>query len=149
MARYYPVSALFWTDRKVLSWPERERYLALYLLTSEHRNLEGLYRLPLAYVQADLDWSAEETEEHMGNLITNGFAEYDRDVNVVFLPKAMKYHQPKSKLQIQGAINVLQQIPPTSLWPSFMAAAERFAPEFHAALKPLSTGESIEPEEEE
>jgi hypothetical protein len=138
---------LFWSDRKVLNWPERERYLALYLLTSEHRNLEGLFRLPKAYIQADLDWSPDEADTHLGALVQDGFVKYDEAAKVVFLPKALKYHQPKAPKQIQGAINVLQQIPATVLWPDFMAAAEAFAPEFFAALKPLSTGDSVESEE--
>lgn len=49
VARYYPVSPLFWSDKKVIKWDERTRYLSLYLLTSEHRNLEGLFRLPPIY----------------------------------------------------------------------------------------------------
>lgn len=148
VARYYPVSALFWNDRKVLSWPERERYLALYLLTSSHRNLEGLFRLPKPYIQDDLDWPIDEVSEHLDALIEAGFVKYDEAAKVILLPKAMKYHQPKSKNQIQGAINALQEIPPTELWPDFMAAAQAFAPEFFDALQPLSTGSAVEIEEE-
>ena len=135
MARYYPVSPLFWSDRKVLRWPERARHLALYLLTSEHRNLEGLFRLPLAYIQADLGWPHEEVSEHMETLTADDFVAYDADAGVVFLPKALKYHQPKSQKQIQGAIAVLQQVPDSILWGDFLAAAEEFAPEFHREIK--------------
>jgi hypothetical protein len=147
VARYYPVSPLFWSDKKVIKWDERTRYLSLYLLTSEHRNLEGLFRLPLAYIQADLDWSSDEVSDHMSDLTSDGFVNYDGGAKVVFLPKALKYHQPKAPKQIAGAINVLQQVPPTVLWPDFMAAAKAYAPEFHAALVPLSQGDSVELEE--
>lgn len=140
MARYYPVSPLFWSDKKVVKWDEHHRYLALYLLTCEHRNLEGLYRLPLAYIQADLGWSFEDVEQRINDLVADDFIQYDHGAHVIFLPKALKYHTPKAPKQIQGAINVLQQVPDTDLWGPFMAAAEVFAPQLHAAILSLSGG---------
>ena len=134
MARYYPVSPLFWSDEKVVGWHEQTTLLALYLLTCEHRNLEGLYRLPYAYIQADLEWSADEVRERMDELIASGFIEYDEAARVVLLPKALKYHRPVSEKQKQGAINVLQQVPDSPLWDSFVRAAAEFAPELYEAL---------------
>lgn len=134
MARFYPVSPLFWTDRKVLTWGEQTRYLALYLLTTEHRNLEGLYRLPLAYIQADLNWSRETVDQQMSHLIDDGFVKYDADTSVVFLPNALKYHQPGSANQLQGAINALQQVPDTTLWGEFLDAAMENSPRLYERL---------------
>ena len=134
MARYYPVSPLFWSDSKVQSWSAETRLLSLYLLTCEHRNLEGLFRLPYAYIQADLEWPEAEVRQHMAVLIDSGFVEYDEAARVVFLPKALRYHQPKSKNQLQGAINELQQVPETTLWHRFTAAAREHAPALWEAL---------------
>lgn len=115
MARYYPVSPLFWSDAKVRQWDDRTTLLALYLLTCEHRNLEGLYRLPLAYVEADLCWPADAVLSRMGGLCADGFIDYDHSGQVVFVRNALKYQAPKSKLQIKGAINALEQVPETPL----------------------------------
>ena len=134
MARYYPVSPLFWSDQKVQRWQDQTVLLALYLLTCDHRNLEGLYRLPYAYIQADLEWPEAEVREHMAQLIDSGFIYYDEAARVVFLPKALRYHQPKSKNQLQGAINELQQVPETTLWQGFIDAAREFAPALYQAL---------------
>lgn len=70
MARYYPVSPLYWSDSKVQSWSNETKMLGLYLLTCEHRNLEGLYRLPFAYVEADLGWTftAEQIRSALGSV---------------------------------------------------------------------------------
>lgn len=139
MARYYPVSPLFWSDEKVVGWDEPTTLLALYLLTCEHRNLEGLYRLPYAYIQADLEWSADEVRERMGELIVCGFIDYDEAARVVLLPKALKYHTPKSERHVQGAINALQEVPDTVLWDRFVAAAGEFAPALYARLEPAES----------
>lgn len=135
MARYYPVSPLFWSDEKVQRWPDQTVLLALYLLTCDHRNLEGLYRLPYAYIQADLEWPEAEVRDRMQELIDDGFIEYDEGARVVFLPKALRYHQPRAKKQVQGAINELQAVPDTHLWEGFLDSARQFAPELAKALE--------------
>jgi len=139
MARYYPVSPLYWSDPKVASWSPEATLLGLYLLTCEHRNLEGLYRLPYAYAQADLRWTEQEIVGAMADLIETDFIAYDYDAQVVLLPKALKYHTPKSDRQIQGAINALQEVPDTALWPDFLAAAHEYAPALYARLEPVES----------
>lgn len=139
MARYYPVSPLYWSDSKVVTWSPEATLLGLYLLTCEHRNLEGLYRMPYAYAQADLRWTEEQIVGAMADLIESGFVAYDYDAQVVFLPKALKYHTPKSDRQVQGAINALQEVPDTTLWDRFVKAAQNFAPALFARLEPVET----------
>lgn len=140
MARYYPVSPLFWMDETINHLDDQGKLLALYLLTCEHRNLEGLYRLPYAYVQADLGWDQATVRGEMGRLIDHDFIRYDEAARVVFLPKALKYHEPKSPKQVQGAVNALQQVPDTALWPDFQRSAECFAPALSEAIgTPLET----------
>ena len=134
MARYYPVSPLFWSDEKVARWDSETRLLALYLLTCEHRNLEGLYRLPYAYIQADLEWSEVEVRDRMRTLLDSGFIKYDEAARVVLLPKALKYHTCGSDKQIQGAINALQEVPDSTLWPDFLASAQTFSPKLFDRL---------------
>jgi hypothetical protein len=125
---------LFWSDDKVVRWDSETTLLAIYLLTCEHRNLEGLYRLPYAYIQADLEWSEAEVRDRMTTLLDAGFVLYDEAARVVLLPKALKYQAPKSEKQIQGALNALQEVPDSDLWPEFVAAAGEFAPALYAAL---------------
>ena len=134
MARYYPVSPLFWMDEDVTQLDDRGKLLSLYLLTCEHRNLEGLFRLPITYMAEDLGWENRTITAQVKKLQAVGFIGYDTRARVVFLPRALKYHQPKTKPQIQGAINDLQAVPETELWPDFLSAAETFAPDLHAAL---------------
>ena len=134
MARYYPISPLFWCDSKVRSWGPEEKMLALYLLTCEHRNLEGLYRLPIPYIEADLGWENGDLTDHLARLEADGFLAYDEESQVILIRKALKYHQPQSEKQIQGAVNALQSVPDTRLWSEFVKAAEEYAPGLHDAI---------------
>lgn len=139
MARYYPVSPLYWSDSVVCGWPDGAKLMALYLLTCPHRNLEGLYRLPTAYIEADLGWPTPDVQNMLSHVVSSGFAKYDRLASVVFLPKALKYHSPSTAPQIQGALNALQAVPDTQLYDSFLEAAREYAPRLYEALgEPLS-----------
>lgn len=139
MARYYPVSPLYWCDDKVRGWRDQDKLLALYLLTCQHRNLEGLYRLPWAYIEADLGWDKGYVQDSMARVMVAEFAAYDAQAEVVWLPNALKYHQPTSQPQIQGALNALQAVPDTKLYPAFLEAARDYAPRLYEALgEPLT-----------
>ena len=135
MARYYPISPMFWADDAVQEWEDQTRLLALYTLTCEHRNLEGLYRLPWAYVSADLGWEADTVGEHMARLLDAGFVEYDQGPKVIFVRNALKYQQPKSAPQIKGAISSLEQVPTTRLLDSLLTVADSHALKLAKAIR--------------
>lgn len=134
MARYYPISPLFWSDSKVRRWDSQERLMALYLLTCEHRNLEGLYRLPMPYVEADLGWTGANVRLVLDRLKADGFLYYDEESSVILIRKALKYHQPLNDRQITGAVNALQSVPDTALWSEFLECAREYAPELYTRL---------------
>src|SRR4029077_2967535 len=132
MASYHKVSIRFWKDRDVRAWLKGGEHLtatlALYLLTCDHKNSEGLYWLPTAYIETDLALEADEVGRRMAHLLDKGFIEYDEEAEVVFLPKALNYHEPKSERQIKGAIQALERVPETDLFPRFVTVAQSLAP---------------------
>lgn len=134
MACYYPISPLFWADDKTRQWSDPPRLLALYLLTCEHRNLEGLYRLPKDYVRSDLKWSGSKLAGAWKQLEEDEFLSYDADAQVVFVRNAMKYQAPKSGTQITGALKALAAVPRTPLLEAFKAVAAEYAPKFREAM---------------
>jgi hypothetical protein len=135
VANYYPVSPRFWSTARRLQWDDTHRTLALYLLTCEHRNLEGLYRLPLAYIAADLNWLEPRVAAAMGRLERDDFIAYDHDAQVVFVKKALKWHQPKSERQLTGAINSLRSVPETPLLQALLDAADTHSEGYANAIR--------------
>lgn len=129
MAKFASVSPEFWTDTTVAEWNESQKLLALYLLTCPHRNLQGLYRLSLRYAADDLGWSEQRTRRALERLIADGFAEYDWEAKVVLLPKALRYYQPTTDRQLQGAIQALAKVPATPLKDRFADLARQHGAE--------------------
>lgn len=134
MASYYRVQPSYWTgDRR--EWNDREKLLGLYVLTCEHRNLEGLYRLPKAYIAADLGWSMKTVEATLKTLIAAGFVEYDPAAEVILVCKALEYQAPATENQIKGAIASLGRVPKTSLWDRFLVTCESHCQSLSDAIR--------------
>src|SRR3954471_24742808 len=111
MANYYRVSPKFWVRARERGWTDAQTNLALYLLTGEHRKLEGLYRLPRPYIASDLGWPARKVDEALAVVCASGFSAYDDEAAVVFIPKALKHQAPSTPNHIKGAIAQLERLP--------------------------------------
>lgn len=136
--RYNAVSNTFWDDDKVRAWPEDARSLALYLLTSEHRNAEGFYRLSMATAADDLQWDVERVKAAMKDVVASGFAEYDDRARVVLVMKALKYQAPKPgrPASMQGAVSAVVAVQGSPrLFGLLLEAADKYAPAFGRALR--------------
>jgi hypothetical protein len=129
--RYHRIDPRFWTDPAVRGWSDDAKLLALYLLTCPHRTTEGLFRLPKAYIQADLEWSAERLAEPFAELLAErngepGFIAYDERAQVVLLRDALKDQPPQNDNQVTAALRSLDELPATHLTCEFKQLAERF-----------------------
>lgn len=127
---YFRVTPKIWLE----PWSEDARILALYLLTCEHRTTEGFFRLPKAYMCADLHWLAERLSKPFKELLDDGFLYYDDAAEVVLIVKALAYQRPDNENQQTAAIRSLRKLPQTRLWPAFKASVEAFAKPFGQAL---------------
>src|SRR5215510_14861496 len=124
--RYNRIDQRFWTDRAVRGWTDDAKLLALYLLTSPHRATEGLFRLPKAYIQADLEWSAERLGQPFRQLLESRFLDYDDDAQVVLIRNALKYQPLQNDNQVTAALKALEELPPTRLAWDLRQLAEQF-----------------------
>lgn len=131
---YWRIAPAFWGDEKVATWNDDTRLLALYLLTCEHRTLEGLFRLPMGYIQADLGWSAERLAEPFAQLLRDGFIEYDATVRVCLVVNALSYQSPENPNQVAAGLKVLEELPDTRLFARLFEQAQRFSQRFAEGL---------------
>jgi hypothetical protein len=140
VGRYYRISPMVWAE----PWTNDMHLLAYYLMTCPHRLTEGLYRLPKAYVLADLKWSAKRLAEPFGQLLAANFCSYDEAAEVVLIHQAMKYQAPENPNQVKAALKALGTVPSTVLADRFRQLAERYCPRLAEALPEGFGGRSAE-----
>ncbi len=114
---YSAISRRFWHDEKVRAWSNETKLLAIYLLSSPHSNMLGLYVLPLQYAAYDLDMTIEQVKKGMAEL--DSFCEYDPTTSVVLVYKFLQYNIIKNPNQAKGAVTKLYDLPETTLFKQF------------------------------
>lgn len=107
MAKYPPA---IW-NKRVLNLGRDVALMYAYVLSCTHRGSEGLYRLPKAYIAADLDFTVDEVEKGLEALQGEGLIKYDDDAEVLLDPNALHFLPPMSEPQVKGAITKLREVP--------------------------------------
>lgn len=105
------INELVWTDQKFRELSDDGRLLFIYILTCPHRNIIGLYFLPVPYGAFDLKWSTERFGKGLKELFEKGFINYNFNTNIVFIKNFLKYNPLENPNQVKGAIKALDKVP--------------------------------------
>ncbi|MGM0549347.1 MAG: hypothetical protein ACQER0_08770 [Bacillota bacterium] len=135
---YSKVDKSFWHDSKVENWQQQTKFFALYLLTNQHNNSEGFYKLPLAYISFDLNLKTEKVKKMLQQLENDDFISYDYQDSIILITKGLKYNCSKNKNQRQSAYNKITNLRQSSLFPEFIKQAELYDSKFAKFLKERS-----------
>lgn len=123
MRDYGKVHTTFWSSTTIRGLSEDARALALYMLTSPHGTIAGVFRLPDGYACEDLQWSPERVSEGFRELFANGFANRCETTKWVWVSKHFEWNKPENPNQRKSAAKVAQSIPDECTWkPDFMRA---------------------------
>ncbi len=117
MRSYSAIWPTFWTrgSGKKLRGHTDAQLLAMYLITCERRNMIGLYFIGLPTVAHELGISMERVEQALAKLESKDIdiARYDRDAEVVFLPRAAHYQLgPVLKVADKRVVMVRRELEP-------------------------------------
>ncbi len=90
------------------------RLLALYLLTGQHTNMIGCFRLPDGYVSEDLAWTPERVSKGFDELSENGFATRDSSSKWVLIRNFLTWNSVENPNQGIAALRLFDQVPDKS-----------------------------------
>ena len=133
-AKYQKVFARIWTSPDFREWDDDCRMMALYILTCPHRNTEGLFRLPLPFMQHDLGWELDRTKAAFAVLEAAGFIATDSAHDLVWIKNALKWDTPKGSKRLKGATNALSDIPDSPLRSEYLESCAANYPDLADSL---------------
>ena len=151
MREYAKVAPQFWigpTGKRIRQLGADAQVIALYLLTSPHANMIGLYHLPVPYISADTGIPIEEASKALHSLTEAGFCGYDAYAEVVWVYE-MARDQVGENLkandkQCAGVANAYAQVPTNMYLAAFY---ERYRTAYHLSEKRLgSSSEAPSPD---
>lgn len=111
MREYGKVHVSFWSSADMRRLSEDGRILALYLLTSHHGTIAGVFRLPNGYACEDLQWTIERLGKGFAELLESGFATRCERTNWVWVRKHLRWNPPENPNQRKAAAKVFAQVP--------------------------------------
>lgn len=111
MRDYGRVYTKFWVSPDIMSLSDDAKLLALYLLTGQHSNALGCFRLPSGYVAADLGFNPlERVSKGFDELLRIGFVTLGKG-DWILLPKYLKFNAPENPNVGKMVVKLFEQIP--------------------------------------
>lgn len=135
---YGKVKDSFWTDKKVQSFSDDAKLLALYFMTGPHRNVLGCMRVPDGYVMEDLGWERGRLDDAIEMLCERRFICRDDDGWTLILNQ-LKHDPIKVPNHAIAAIHIADTVPEESL------VYQALVPRLQAALEGIDKAPSWHP----
>lgn len=164
MRDYSKVSGQFWTGKtgKALRGDPAAQILALYLMSSPHSNMIGVFHCPILYMAHETGLPLEGASKALQRLIEVGFCAFDGDAEIVWVCE-MAAHQIGERLhakdkQCAGAQKQYEKISEAHIRRGFY---DRYREDFHlknmdgnpspfeAPSKPLPSQEQEQEQEQD
>lgn len=165
MRDYSKVSPQFWigkTGKALRKHGIEAQMVGLYLLTSPHANMLGLYYVPQTFIGHETGLGMEGAMKGLQGCIDAGFCRYDEDSEMVWVVEMARFQvgdQLKDKdLRIKGVQNEYDSLPEN---PYLAAFFDMYATAFcmtekrcsespsEAPLRPLASQEQEQEKEQE
>lgn len=116
MRDFGKVYGTFWTSDTTSHMSDTAKLLALYLMTTTHATIAGVFRMPDGYVSEDLHWPIERVAEGFGELFDTGFATRCNDTKWVWIKKHLEWNAPENPNQIKSAKKIAVSVPENCTW---------------------------------
>lgn len=115
MAEYGKVFKKIWRNERFRSLSEDGQSLFLYLVTSPHSNVIGLFLIAIEYMASDKGWTIERARKALADLELAGFVKYDKETCVLLIPSWFEHNPFTSGNQVKKGLAELSEVPKTPL----------------------------------
>lgn len=88
----------------------------MYLITSPHSTIAGVFRLPDGYVCEDLKWVPERVKKGFAELLAKGYANRCDTTKWVWVCKHLEWNKPENPNQCKSAAKIALSIPDECAW---------------------------------
>src|SRR5262245_50747384 len=116
MRVYSKVSPLIWRSERFMGLDSDDgRLLYLYLLTCEHQNSAGAFRLPDGYARVDLRWEQERYVKARAELVAADLIAFDTKTSVVAIQRWFQHNPPMNEKHFAGTLRLLDGLESDSI----------------------------------
>lgn len=145
MREYGQIQSSYWTHPDIQPLSVEAKVIGAYLLTCQHTNGIGCFRIPIGYVSIDLGMGIETVSKGFRELSENGFLEHDPRSEYVLIPQFLRWNKISNPNSAKARISEFDLVPSSvSIYPKLINALLRhgkyWGDEFLNRLEALSKG---------
>lgn len=165
MRDYAKIGPKFWigkTGKKLRTAGIEAQLVALYLMSSPHANMLGLYYIPQAFISHETGLGFEGASKGLQGCIEAGFCQYDEDSEMVWVMEMARFQVGDElhgkDLRIKGVQNEYDSLPENPYLAAFfdmyskafcMSSKRDTGSPLEAPSKPLRSQEQEQEQEQE
>lgn len=134
MRDYSKVSAQFWVGKtgRALRGDMQTQVVAMYLMTSPHANMIGVYHCPIVYIAHETGSPIEGASKGLRRLCEEGFCTYDNENEMVWVHEMAKFQigdeLKPNDMRVKGLQKQFETLPESRLKQGFY---EKYNAAFH------------------
>jgi hypothetical protein len=103
MRKFSRLSPLLWESARFKELAsDSERFAFLYLLSSKHHSVSGVFHLPDAYAAADLGWDIKQYLRARHALVAARLIQADENTQEVLIERWLKHCPPQNGKHLAG-----------------------------------------------
>lgn len=125
MSHYRKVETFIWNDKKFNTLSSDGKLLFLFLLTHPNLTMLGAMRASSMGLAGELQWSYEQLEKALGELLLKEMVNYEYGASLIWLPNFLKYNPPDSPNIVKSWESALSYLPECKLKDVLMRDAEK------------------------
>lgn len=111
MAEYGRVYRKIWNNGRFQQLSEKAKFLYLYMITSPHSSVFGLFRLPIGYISGDLSWQPKTVLKYLGELQSAAFLLWEQKSCLVIISSWLEHNPITSENQLKKGLAELSEVP--------------------------------------
>jgi len=104
------VAPAIWRSKKFRALGDDARLVHLYLITCEHQNSAGCYRLPVAYGAADMGWPVDRFETAFQQVSEAGLIACAPETEELFIRNWFRVSPPMNLKHGAGIMTIVSRI---------------------------------------
>jgi len=149
MREYGQIQSSYWTHPDIQSLSIEAKIIGAYLLTCQHTNGIGCFRMPMGYVSIDLGMGIETVSKGFRELYRNGFlvADFDKEKHseYVLIPSFLRWNPVQNPNAAKARVKEFETVPSSiSIYPKLINALRKhgkyWSEDFLNHLETLSKG---------
>ena len=116
-----------WQSPDFVALSMQAKLCYIYLCSCCHCNQIGYFRIPLAYMAADMGMTPTDAAKVVKELESAGFVRFDADTSRMLIRSYLKWNPPDSIKNLKAMAKVFDQMEASELDPLFVSIANEMA----------------------